>query len=115
MSERNKVSAALGGLDNTIQSIGEITATEVMDKTESIKESPAPKESSPVTTESVMPPLPPPPPESESHKQLMREGEPMRITNLFVDRPCCIILICYFLLIAVTAISYAAGWFDMDP
>ena len=27
MSERNKVSAALGGLDNTMQSIGEITVT----------------------------------------------------------------------------------------
>lgn len=44
----------------------------------------------------------------------MREGEPMMLTNYFVDRPCTIILGCMFVLIMISLISFLLGYFEMD-
>ena len=51
--------------------------------------------------------------ESVVNAQLIREGEPMRLTNLFVDKPCHVLLIGFLLLILITVVSYLVGYFDL--
>lgn len=43
----------------------------------------------------------------------MREGQPMKITNLFVDRPCTVMLSGFVVLILIAAASYMLGLFEM--
>lgn len=46
--------------------------------------------------------------------QLLREGQPMRLTNWFVDRPCTVMLTGFGILILITAASYLLGFFKMN-
>jgi hypothetical protein len=39
----------------------------------------------------------------------------MKITNAFVDKPCTIIFLGYFILIILTIIAMMCKLFDMDP
>ena len=43
----------------------------------------------------------------------MKEGEPMRITNLFVDRPITVLVTGIVVLFLITFISAALGYFDI--
>ena len=45
----------------------------------------------------------------------MRDSEPMRITNLMVDKPCTVIVISMIVLIVISGIAQAAGYFELDP
>merc|ERR1712086_577419 len=47
--------------------------------------------------------------------QLELEGQEMMITNLFVDKPCTVLLSGIFFLFLVTILSAALGYFEVMP
>ena len=48
-------------------------------------------------------------------EQLIEEGRYNMLTSLFVDRPICVLLVGFFILFILSAISFQAGYFDLTP
>lgn len=46
---------------------------------------------------------------------MIREGEPMAITNMFVDKPCTVLIIGFVTLIACSVLSFSLGFFKQAP
>jgi len=47
--------------------------------------------------------------------QLMKEGQPIWITNLFVNRPWTVLIIGYLILIAATVVAVVNDYFALTP
>jgi hypothetical protein len=46
--------------------------------------------------------------------QQLREGQPMWITNKFVERPCCILILGLLILFVLTVASFGLGYFTLN-
>ena len=48
-------------------------------------------------------------------EQLIKEGEPMFITNIFVEKPCTVLISGFTVLMIITIISFFLGYFKLNP
>jgi len=53
---------------------------------------------------------------SNEEKELMKLSEPTRLTNMMVNRPCCVVLISFAVMILISAFVAYMGWLQPnDP
>lgn len=53
---------------------------------------------------------------SNEEKELMKLSEPTRLTNMMVNRPCCVVLISFTIMILISAFVAFMGWLQPnDP